>query len=467
MTQPILFKNSIAIAMLTLVQIGLSCVIAVTNLCIAIKLSGQNLADVFTPLSAAIAILFLALIRAPHDIGAQLSIQPSQAVLTITGRYLLGILVLFVVEINNKSGLLTATQFVWWAIITIICIGLSTLLMIVLMQKSFVKAANNRKAVFAGYNDVSTALAERLTQNPNLCIQASGFFDDRSGARLGLESEEIIKGKLTELGEFVQSNQIDIIFIALPIRHVQRVMDLLDDLRDTTASIYYIPDIFVFDLIQARFAEIKGMPVVAMCETPFYGYRGIIKRLIDISISGLALLVLSPLLLAVALAVKTTSPGPVIFRQRRYGLDGQEIAIYKFRSMTVTEDGAKVTQASKSDSRITPVGKFLRKSSIDELPQLFNVLQGKMSLVGPRPHAVAHNEQYRKLIKGYMIRHKVLPGITGLAQVSGCRGETARLEDMEERVKYDLAYLRHWTPMLDIKIIFMTAFKIFRDDKAY
>jgi putative colanic acid biosysnthesis UDP-glucose lipid carrier transferase len=223
----------------------------------------------------------------------------------------------------------------------------------------------------------------------------------------------------------------------------------------------------VFDLIQARFAEIHGMPVVAMCETPFYGYRGITKRLLDVCISSIALLLLSPVLVICAIAVKMSSPGPIIFRQRRYGLDGREIAVYKFRSMKVTEDGDKVTQASKSDSRITRVGSFLRKSSLDELPQLFNVLQGKMSLVGPRPHAVAHNEQYRKLIKGYMVRHKVLPGITGLAQISGCRGETARLEEMEERVKYDLEYLRHWTPALDIKILFLTAYKIFRDDRAY
>jgi len=171
--------------------------------------------------------------------------------------------------------------------------------------------------------------------------------------------------------------------------------------------------------------------------------------------------------LVIAILVKVSSPGPVIFKQRRYGLDGQEIAVYKFRSMRVTEDGATIQQARKTDTRITRIGGILRRSSLDELPQIINVLQGRMSLVGPRPHAVAHNEEYRKLIKGYMIRHKVLPGITGLAQVNGCRGETALLKDMEARVHYDLDYLRHWTPMLDIKILFLTAFKVFRDDKAY
>jgi putative colanic acid biosynthesis UDP-glucose lipid carrier transferase len=204
-----------------------------------------------------------------------------------------------------------------------------------------------------------------------------------------------------------------------------------------------------------------------MCETPFYGYRGVTKRLTDIGFSALILLLTLPLFVAIAVLVKASSPGPVIFKQRRYGLDGREIAVYKFRTMRVTEDGAQIRQASKLDTRITRVGRILRRSSLDEIPQLINVLQGRMSLVGPRPHAVAHNEEYRKLIKGYMVRHKVLPGITGLAQVNGCRGETAQLEDMEARVNYDLDYLRHWSPMLDIKIILLTVVKIFRDDKAY
>jgi putative colanic acid biosynthesis UDP-glucose lipid carrier transferase len=204
-----------------------------------------------------------------------------------------------------------------------------------------------------------------------------------------------------------------------------------------------------------------------MCETPFYGYRGVAKRLTDVVLSSAMLLLTMPLFVIVAVMVKFSSPGPVIFKQRRYGLDGREIAIYKFRTMRVTEDGEKIRQASKSDSRITRVGGILRRSSLDELPQLINVLQGRMSLVGPRPHAVAHNEEYRKLIKGYMVRHKVLPGITGLAQVNGCRGETSQLEEMEARVNYDLDYLRHWSPMLDLKIILLTAVKVFRDDKAY
>jgi len=179
------------------------------------------------------------------------------------------------------------------------------------------------------------------------------------------------------------------------------------------------------------------------------------------------LLAVAPIMLATALLVRLTSPGPIIFKQRRYGLNGEEILIYKFRTMTVVEDGPDIAQATKSDARFTPVGRFLRRYSIDELPQLINVLQGRMSLVGPRPHAVAHNELYRKLIKGYMIRHKVLPGITGLAQVNGLRGETRTLEQMEARVRYDLEYLRSWSIELDLEILARTAMRVLNDSQAF
>jgi putative colanic acid biosynthesis UDP-glucose lipid carrier transferase len=295
----------------------------------------------------------------------------------------------------------------------------------------------------------------------------AGFFDDRSAERLGLGGAQQLLGGLPDLPGYVNEHGIEIIFVSLPMRHVQRVLDLLDNLRDTTASIYYVPDVFVFDLIQSRTGEILGMPVVAMCETPFFGYRGVIKRLMDFSIASLALVLLAPVLLLVAALVKSTSRGPVIFKQRRYGLDGREIFVYKFRTMTVTEDGDQIRQATRDDERITPLGRILRRLSIDELPQLFNVVEGTMSLVGPRPHAVAHNEEYRKLIKGYMVRHKVLPGITGLAQVSGCRGETRTLQEMQARIEYDLDYLRHWTPTLDLKIIVQTAWLLLNDRKAY
>jgi putative colanic acid biosysnthesis UDP-glucose lipid carrier transferase len=336
-----------------------------------------------------------------------------------------------------------------------------------LMRLLLMAPANARSVVFAGCNEISISLADKLSKNSELCMKVEGFFDDRSAERLDVQTEFTLLGRLPDLASFVRSRGTEVIFIALPIRHVRRVMDLMDELRDTTASIYYVPDIYVFDLIQARTGEIMGIPVVSMCETPFYGIRGVTKRMTDILFSLAILLPALPLMLLIALLVKLSSPGPVIFRQRRYGLDGREITVYKFRTMSVSEDGEIVPQATKEDSRVTPIGKFLRRYSLDELPQLINVLQGRMSLVGPRPHAVAHNEEYRKLIKGYMVRHKVLPGITGLAQVNGCRGETARLEDMQARVNYDLDYLRHWSPILDFKILVLTVFRLLGDDRAY
>jgi len=224
---------------------------------------------------------------------------------------------------------------------------------------------------------------------------------------------------------------------------------------------------FVTDLIQGRSGSVCGMPVISVCETPFTGSNGLVKRLSDILISLVILIFISPVLLLVSIAVKLGSPGPVIFRQRRYGLDGKQIVVYKFRSMTVTEDGKSLQQATKHDSRVTPLGAFLRKSSIDEFPQFVNVLQGRMSIVGPRPHAVAHNEMYRKLIKGYMVRHKVKPGITGWAQVNGFRGETDTLDKMQGRIDYDLDYLRNWSLWLDLYIIFKTVRLVFKDQQAY
>jgi len=335
------------------------------------------------------------------------------------------------------------------------------------MRRVVSSAANARRAVFAGYNDVSVALASRLRKNPEMGLRVAGFFDDRSADRLGMPESVNLLGGLADLPRYINTNRVEVIFIALPMRHVQRVLDLLEELRDTTASIYYVPDVFIFDLIQSRTGDILGMPVVAMCETPFFGHRGVVKRLMDVAIGSAALVILSPLMLAIAGAVKLSSPGPVIFRQRRYGLDGQEIHILKFRTMTVVEDGAQIRQATREDERFTRVGRVLRRYSLDELPQLFNVISGSMSLVGPRPHAVAHNEEYRKLIKGYMIRHKVPPGMTGLAQVSGCRGETRTVEDMKARITYDLDYLRQWSPGLDLKILARTALLLLNDRKAY
>lgn len=326
---------------------------------------------------------------------------------------------------------------------------------------------HTKRTVLAGMNEQGVELAQRLATNPYSNVRVLGFFDDRDPERLSHRDEYPVLGKIQDLPAYVKQHHVDLIYVSLPMVSQPRILGLLDALRDTTASIYFVPDTFITDLIQGRMDAVSGIPVVAVCETPFVGMDGVIKRGSDILLSLLILLLISPLLLLIALAVKLTSPGPAIFKQRRYGLDGDEITVYKFRSMTALDDGGKIEQAHKGDSRVTPLGAFLRRTSLDELPQFFNVLQGRMSIVGPRPHAVAHNEMYRKLIKGYMQRHKVKPGITGWAQVNGYRGETDTLEKMKARIDYDLEYLRNWSLRLDLYIIAKTVWVVLKGDNAY
>ena len=324
-----------------------------------------------------------------------------------------------------------------------------------------------RSAVVVGANDVGLKFAGVCDQHPNLFMQVRGFFDDRDDGRRPPAMHQPMLGKTDDLVPYVRAHGIKMIFISQPISAQPRIRKLIDELQDTTASVYFLPDVYIFDLMQARFDNVGGMPVIAIRESPFMGVNSMVKRISDIVLSSFILLLLAPLMLTIAVAVKTSSAGPVIFRQRRYGLYGDEIIVYKFRSMTVMENGATVTQASRNDGRLTRIGGFLRRTSLDELPQFINVLQGRMSIVGPRPHAVAHNEQYRKLIKGYMLRHKVKPGITGWAQVNGLRGETATLDKMEARIQYDLDYLRNWSLWLDLWIVLRTVKVVFARENAF
>ncbi|MDL2354334.1 MAG: undecaprenyl-phosphate glucose phosphotransferase [Pseudomonadota bacterium] len=324
-----------------------------------------------------------------------------------------------------------------------------------------------RSMVVIGANDVGIKFAAICDRHANLRMQMRGYFDDRTFERQPGGMCHPILGTMNQITTYVRAHNIKMIFISQPISAQPRIRRLIDELQDTTASVYFLPDIYIFDLMQARFDNVGGMPVIAICETPFVGLNSAIKRASDIVFGAAILLLLVPLMLAVALAVRVSSPGPVIFRQRRYGLYGEEIIVYKFRSMTVTDDGGTIVQARKGDQRLTPIGAFLRRTSMDELPQFINVLQGSMSIVGPRPHAVAHNELYRKLIKGYMLRHKVKPGITGWAQVNGLRGETATLEQMQARIQFDLDYLRSWSVWLDLWIIVKTVKVVLTRENAH
>lgn len=323
-----------------------------------------------------------------------------------------------------------------------------------------------KRAIVAGLNDQGVAIAESFLQSEYSTTTCLGFFDDRVAERLSNPNNFPILGGISDIAEYVKQHNVNVIYLSLPMANQPRIINLLDDLKDTTASIYFLPDIFLTDLIQGRMGQVDGIPVVAVCETPFTGVNGLMKRVSDIIFALIILTLISPIMLIISAGVKLSSSGPVIFKQRRYGLDGQEILVYKFRSMTTCDNGSNVVQATKNDVRITPFGGFLRKTSLDELPQFINVLQGRMSIVGPRPHAVAHNEMYRKVIKGYMIRHKVKPGITGWAQVNGFRGETDTLDKMQARIEFDIDYLRNWSLKLDIYIIFKTVWVVVRGQEG-
>lgn len=324
-----------------------------------------------------------------------------------------------------------------------------------------------RRVAIVGCNEQGLALANQIEGDRFSGMQVVGFFDDRGLPRLDSAAPINALGNLENLPQQVKALRIDVLYLALPMTSQPRIQRLLNALRDTTTSVYFVPDIFVTDLIQSKVLLVGQIPVVAVCETPFDGINALVKRTSDLVLATLILTLLSPLMLGIAIGVKLGSRGPVIFKQRRYGLAGEEILVYKFRSMTVCEDGQQVTQATRNDSRLTRFGSFLRKTSLDELPQFINVLQGRMSIVGPRPHAVAHNEMYRKLIDGYMVRHKVKPGITGWAQVNGLRGETETLDKMKARVAYDLDYLRNWSISMDLRIICKTIGVVIKDQNAY
>ena len=468
MSEHVVFRQTIPVAMLTAARVIAPALIALGALRGLALLYDVEFDVSFRVLAVLVMCLGVLLLRPSGSPGDELHAGRIPLGFEMSLRWVLLIVVLLLIGYVTKlSAEFSRRVISTWLVCTPILLVLAATVLDRLLRRAMFSASTPRRVVIAGYNETSRSLAAGLRRRPELSMTLAGYFDDRSAERLGMQQDENLIGGLGELAAFVKDRNIDVLFVALPMRHIQRVLNLLDDLRDTTCSIYYVPDVFVFDLIQSRTVEIAGIPAVAMCETPFYGYRGVIKRLTDVGMASALVVAFSPLLLALALLVKFTSKGPVIFRQRRYGLDGQEIVVYKFRTMTVAEDGATIRQATRDDDRITPLGRILRRYSLDELPQLFNVLQGRMSLVGPRPHAVAHNEQYRKLIKGYMVRHKVLPGITGLAQVSGCRGETPGVEEMKARIDYDLDYLRHWSPALDLKILVRTARLLFNDTRAY
>lgn len=377
-------------------------------------------------------------------------------VLVVTVRWLQGR------PLTRAGGFAADASIAWAASLPLVLLGLHA------VTPRLRRLFSHTPVIIVGINSASARFAAAILSGEAEGQRLVACFEDRNPARTGAPAWLRVTGGLVDVADHVKRHPGAIIYISLPMAAQPRVLALLEQLRDTTASVYFIPDIFVADLIQGRIETVAGLPVLSVCDTPFRGIEGAIKRALDIVVTVVALPVALPLMLGIGAAIRLTSPGPVIFKQRRYGLDGKEIVVWKFRTMRTTEDGDSVySQVTRQDDRVTALGRVLRRTSLDELPQLLNVLTGSMSLVGPRPHALAVNEYYRKVIPGYMIRHKVRPGITGWAQVNGYRGGDD-LDSMRKRTEYDLAYLRSWSIALDLVILARTArILLTGDPKAY
>ena len=323
-------------------------------------------------------------------------------------------------------------------------------------------------AVIVGVNTVAVRVARSLDTGDRTDEKLLGYFDDRSPARIGMDDASLHLGPLALVADYIRHHRVGIIYICLPMSPNARLLGILEELKDTTASIRFVLDISVSEVFHGRVRLIGGVPTVSVRETPLDGVPGVLKRALDLVVCIAALPMALPLMAVIGVAIRLTSPGPAIFKQRRFGLDGTEILVWKFRTMRTIEDGDRTyRQVTRNDDRVTRIGRILRMSSLDELPQLLNVLAGTMSIVGPRPHALAVNEQFRRLIPGYMIRHKIKPGITGWAQVNGHRGGD-NLDAMRKRTEFDLEYLKIWSIGLDLLIIWKTAILLAKgDSRAY
>jgi putative colanic acid biosynthesis UDP-glucose lipid carrier transferase len=361
------------------------------------------------------------------------------------------------------------SQFFWVACVLLVPAAVALVHLLVRLTLGFMRAKgiNTRRVAIYGATPLGKNLADAFDEMPWSGFRFLGFFDDRKEFDEERRSELDLLGGAKDLFQACRTGEVERVYITLSMAAEVRTKYIIEELADTTVSVYVVPDMFTFDLLQSKIEDYRGIPAVSIYDTPFSGVDSFIKRVEDIVLSVVILFLISIPMLIIAIGVKRSSPGPVFFKQNRYGRGGEKIVVWKFRSMTVMENSDKVIQATKNDVRITPFGAFIRRTSLDELPQFINVLQGTMSIVGPRPHAISHNEEYRKLIPGYMLRHKIKPGITGLAQVKGFRGETETLDKMKKRVHFDLAYIRKWSVFLDLKIVFLTIFNGFVHKNAY
>ena len=369
----------------------------------------------------------------------------------------------------TKSGeLYSRAWFGIWMAQALLILILYRCVLLVVLRLMRARGMNERVVVIFGAGELGGKFAHTVSQALWTGFRIVAFIDDNAKDKPDMLHHIPVIQTPSDLGSFLANKGVDEIWLALPLRAEMRVKEILYDLRHRNITTRFVLNIFSLDLLNHSITDVAGFPVLNISASPMMGVNRLVKAIEDRVIAALILIVISPLLLLIAIGVKLTSKGPVLFKQQRLGWDGRIIKVYKFRTMHLhEEENNQVTQAKANDARVTWFGRILRRTSLDELPQFINVLQGRMSIVGPRPHALAHNELYKDSIHTYMQRHRVKPGITGWAQVNGWRGETDTLNKMQKRVEYDLYYINNWSLMFDLKIIFLTFFRGFLSRNAY
>jgi Undecaprenyl-phosphate glucose phosphotransferase len=363
---------------------------------------------------------------------------------------------------REKSSQFSRLVFMYfWALATVLTVCERSLLRFVLRELRR-KGYNLRYMLIVGAGKVASDMVSRVRLHQELGIQLIGCLSRDGGERRGPGGVPIV-GSYGDLGQFINRADIDQIVVALPLEDQQVLPDIMEELKDSVLDIKIIPDLYQFASVGGAIEEFEGLPVISLQGCPLDGINLFTKRLLDLAIAGVALVVFSPIMALITLAVKLTSRGPVLFKQERVSFDGSRFRIVKFRTMYIDAEASGPGWTKPGDDRVTPVGRFLRSTSLDELPQLFNVLRGDMSIVGPRPERPVYINEFRQRIPRYMLRHKVPAGITGWAQVHGWRGDTS----IDKRIEYDLYYIENWSIILDIKIVCMTLVNGFRNRNAY
>ena len=427
---------------------------------------GWNLTYFIAGMASGAVFVFLAQFHGVYEGWRGYSIINEVSKVLKSWTYTWFIIVAAIFAIKTSSYFSRFIIFSWGLLVPTVLISYK-LVMRSLVAKVRLKEGRWKRIAIGGAGALGKKLGQTFCDNEWLGCKVFAFYDDNpelaNSSQIGIE----VKGTLDDMVEDAKSGNYDDVYLTLPLRAEKRIKEVIKYLSNSSTCVKIVPDFFSFDLLRSKWTDLGGIPVISVYDSPLDGLGTLVKRIEDIILSLIILTAVSPIMLLIYIGVKISSPGPFLFKQKRYGAKGNEIIVWKIRSMTVCENGNSVNQAVKNDRRVTKIGGFLRKTSLDELPQFLNVLSGSMSVVGPRPHASTHNEYYRVKIPGYMQRHLMKPGITGWAQVNGWRGETDTIDKMEKRIQYDLDYLKRWSVWFDIKIVVLTIFKGFINKNAY